>query len=105
MCDYEFKVGDKVRRVEPTDYPRDGFGVLGGVYTVLAVSAAGIQVTEDCPYAMTSAFELVEEAEPKGKPTFYSNELYKVETPYDVYYLDEAQFHTLLCTLTRMVEK
>jgi hypothetical protein len=101
MCDYEFKVGDKVRRVEPTDYPRDGFGVLGGVYTVLAVSAAGIQVTEDCPYAMASAFEPVEEV--STERAILSNEMYKVETMDCVYYLSEEQYHTLICTLNRMV--
>jgi len=63
----EFKVGDRVRRVTTSYYPKE-FGVLGEVYTVLQAHAGGggIEVIPGYRGASQSAFELVE-----GQPPEY----------------------------------
>ena len=65
----EFKVGDKVKRVIKSAYPKE-FGVLGEVYTVLQ-AGGGIEVIPGYHGASQSAFELVEGQPPEyevGKP-------------------------------------
>ena len=102
MYYHNFKVGDKVRRIKPTDSPDYGFGE---VYTVLSLSGSGILVTEGGTYAMASAFELVEE-EPKAedKRVIVSNGLHKVETMNCVYYLSEEQYHEVVAKLNTLVD-
>ena len=68
----EFKVGDRVRRVTKSAYPKE-FGVLGEAYTVLQAHAngGGIEVIPGYRGATQSAFELVEGQPPEyevGKP-------------------------------------
>jgi hypothetical protein len=74
----KFKVGDKVRRVLYSHWPKN-YGELGEVYTVLSVNSVGnIQVTKGNDFALNTAFELVEEA----------MDLTKIEKPFGL--LDEA---------------
>lgn len=64
MCD--FKVGDRVRRVEPNFLGEYCFGVKGCEYTVLSVGYYGIQIFEGKPSADPSCFELVSKGDRKG---------------------------------------
>ncbi len=57
MGEQRFKVGDWVRRVEPSDWPEQ-YGVVGGIYKVLKVSKHGhIVVIAGSTAAMQGAFE------------------------------------------------
>jgi uncharacterized coiled-coil protein SlyX len=54
------KVGDRVRRVDPTDSPSH-FGKVGEVYTVLAVESGAIVVIKGRPGGTPARYELVKE--------------------------------------------
>jgi len=57
-----FRVGDMVKRVKESPWPEE-YGVLGDVYTILAINAAGwIEIISGNGAAISSSFELVERA-------------------------------------------
>ncbi|UYE95786.1 hypothetical protein HAAEEKHM_00066 [Sinorhizobium phage AP-16-3] len=62
VFEQKFKVGDRVRRVEPSIWPND-FGVVGEEYTVLDIveDTGSLVIFEGCKGASQSAFELVEQ--------------------------------------------
>lgn len=62
VFEQKFKVGDLVRRVEPSIWPND-FGVVGEEYTVLDIveDTGSLVIFEGCKGASQSAFELVEQ--------------------------------------------
>lgn len=56
MGKQRFKVGDWVRRVQPSDWPEQ-YGVVGGIYKVLKVGSYGIAVTAGAGDADATSFE------------------------------------------------
>jgi len=56
MGEQRFKVGDWVRRVQPSDWPEQ-YGVVGGIYKVLKVGSCGIAVTAGAGKADATSFE------------------------------------------------
>lgn len=56
MGEQRFKVGDWVRRVEPSDWPEQ-YGVVDGIYKVLKVGRYGIAVTVGAGEADATSFE------------------------------------------------
>lgn len=56
MGEQRFKVGDWVRRVQPSDWPEQ-YGVVGGIYKVLKVGSYGIAVTAGAGDADATSFE------------------------------------------------
>ena len=56
MGEQRFKVGDWVRRVEPSDWPEQ-YGVVDGVYKVLQVGRYGIAVSTGAGEADATSFE------------------------------------------------
>jgi hypothetical protein len=66
-----FKVGDRIRRVKESDYPRL-FGEVGLVYTVLCLSGTGnpIIIRDTNPGADATCFELAGNEPKKGISAF-----------------------------------
>lgn len=56
MGEQRFKVGDWVRRVEPSDWPEQ-YGVVDGTYKVLQVGRYGIAITAGAGEADATSFE------------------------------------------------